>query len=459
MEVAESLPYNTDVTMPEVQNPTFTEFNVRQDKGKPCFIRLHDSVVKSLERLLASGGGQPGILLGTIEAGANVTIAVEDFEPAPKVDERIRSWTPPAGSRRTVVGCYWSHSRPEFSLDQTDRALFQRFFPKDGRLLLQVKPSKTDVATAMFFLGENGQLSTGHATVEFPFNLRELGAEEPPAAPVPAPVASPQTTPAPAAKPRAGNTARVTVKAKGGMLWKLAVAGVAIIASVFALTGLHVFDGQGARQIQPVEQQPAPVVQPAAANPPTVAPAAPKPAPAPVKTEKTAPAPKAVAPPRKTATEPAPVATAPPDNPIARQPAPSQPATETAATPSVPEPQPRIVTPVTTAAPRPQPTAPAPQAALPAQPITPPRVIRQTAPVIKDNVRRSIAGEIVIKVRANIDATGKVIGAESVSKGDAVAEALAGSAIAAVKRWQFEPARSGADKVPGEIVLSFIFRK
>src|SRR5712691_5967186 len=444
MEVAESLPYNTDVTMPEVQSPTFTEFNVRQDKGKPCFIRLHDSVVKSLERLLASGGGQPGILLGTIEAGANVTIAVEDFEPAPKVDERIRNWTPRAGSRRQVVGCYWSHSRPEFSLDQTDRALFQRFFPKDGRLLLQVKPSKTDVATAMFFLGENGQLSTGHATVEFPFNLRELGAEEPPAAAVPAPIVVEKAKPAPA-----GNTARVTVKAKGGMLWKLAVAGVAIIASVFALTGLHVFDGQTARPAQPVEQQPAPVVQAAAANPPTVVPAPPKPAPA-----RAAVAP----PPRKTATEPAPVATAPPDNPIARPPAPSQPATETAATPSVPEPQPRIVTPVTTATPRPQSTAPAPQAA-PAQPITPPRVIRQTAPVIQDNVRRSIAGEVVVKVRANIDATGKVIGAESVSKGDAVAEALAGSAIAAVKRWQFEPARSGADKVPGEIVLSFIFRK
>ena len=79
--------------------------------------------------------------------------------------------------------------------------------------------------------------------------------------------------------------------------------------------------------------------------------------------------------------------------------------------------------------------------------------------MIQENVRRSIAGDVVIKVRANIDATGKVIGVESVSKGDAVAEALAGSAIAAVKRWQFEPARNGADKVAGEIVLSFIFRK
>jgi TonB family protein len=66
---------------------------------------------------------------------------------------------------------------------------------------------------------------------------------------------------------------------------------------------------------------------------------------------------------------------------------------------------------------------------------------------------------VIIKVRANIDATGKVISAESVSKGDPVAEALAGSAIAAVKRWQFEPAQRGPEKVAGEVVLSFTFRK
>jgi len=38
------------------------------------------------------------------------------------------------------------------------------------------------VSAAMFFLGENGQLAPDQATVEFPFNLRELGAEEAPAA-------------------------------------------------------------------------------------------------------------------------------------------------------------------------------------------------------------------------------------------------------------------------------------
>ena len=37
--------------------------------------------------------------------------------------------------------------------------------------------------------------------------------------------------------------------------------------------------------------------------------------------------------------------------------------------------------------------------------------------------------------------------------------ALAAAAITAVKRWQFEPARRGDDKVTGEIELSFTFRK
>src|SRR5437870_5461191 len=150
MEVIKSLPYTDhvvmrDLTTLEVQNSTFTEFNVRRDKGNPYFIRLQDSVVRDLERLLASGREQPGILLGTVDASDNFTIAVDDFEPSANVDERIRTWTPRAGSRQKVVGCYRSHSLPEFALDQADRALFQRCFPQDARLLLQVKTSRADV--------------------------------------------------------------------------------------------------------------------------------------------------------------------------------------------------------------------------------------------------------------------------------------------------------------------------
>src|SRR5207245_5893818 len=92
-------------------------------------------------------------------------------------------------------------------------------------------------------------------------------------------------------------------------------------------------------------------------------------------------------------------------------------------------------------------------------PLTPRRAIRQFAPIVRESVRRSIPGEVVIKVRVHVDAAGKVLTAESLSKGSPIAEALASSAIAAVKQWQFEPARREEEKVPGDVVLTFTLRQ
>src|SRR5207244_3971209 len=118
--------------------------------------------------------------------------------------------------------------------------------------------------------------------------------------------------------------------------------------------------------------------------------------------------------------------------------------------PSIPVPQPAQAPAPEPAAHAEAPIAPRPQnierQASPVQspkplPLTPPRAIRQFAPIVRESVRRSIPGEVVIKVRVHIDVAGKVITAESLSKGSPIAEALASSAIAAVKQWQFEPAR------------------
>src|SRR5882724_4981676 len=136
---------------------TFTEFNVRLEKGKPHFIRLHDGVVRDLERQLARGGEQSGVLFGSMEGTDTCTIAVEGFEAAAKVDDRVR-----AGGARKIVGLYRSYLRPDFALESRDRALFQRCFAKEARLLLLVKPAET----AIFLLGENGQLTIDRATVE-----------------------------------------------------------------------------------------------------------------------------------------------------------------------------------------------------------------------------------------------------------------------------------------------------
>ena len=79
-----------------------------------------------------------------------------------------------------MVGYYRSHLRAGFTLDEADRALFERCFPKDARVALLVKPPKPAPGTGTFFLGEDGSLDEKRVTVEFPFDLRQLTAEEPP---------------------------------------------------------------------------------------------------------------------------------------------------------------------------------------------------------------------------------------------------------------------------------------
>jgi hypothetical protein len=79
-----------DTLVSEAKTPakiTFTEFNVRQDSGRPHFIRLCDGVVQRLESDPAIKKGEAfGILLGTVELDGSCTITVEDFEPAGVVE-------------------------------------------------------------------------------------------------------------------------------------------------------------------------------------------------------------------------------------------------------------------------------------------------------------------------------------------------------------------------------------
>src|ERR1700675_2002279 len=146
-----------DTIAPEAPTgSTFTELNVRQEKGKPYFVRLHDSVVKRLEQHLDRNPDSTGLLLGSIEAGDSCTIAVELFEPTTKIEELIRSSK--SSSSPKVVGYYRSHPRDKFTLDAMDHALFARCVPEEPRLALLVRPPEEEIGTAMFFLGENGQL-------------------------------------------------------------------------------------------------------------------------------------------------------------------------------------------------------------------------------------------------------------------------------------------------------------
>lgn len=476
-----------DVIAPEAPPKiNFTEFNVREEQGQPRFIRLNDGVVKRLERHLLEGSSRGadrcGFLFGSVEAGANFTIAVEDFEPAASADDMLRDRTADAGARRKVVGFYRTHSKADFSLEAADRALFERSFPHDSRLLLVVKPAVEEVATAMFFLGENGQLLFERATVEFPFNLRELGAEDgsgpapvSPAARISVPTPLPAPKPAPAEESQPAAAAKA--KGGGGVLLKIGVAGVVAIASVFGLSEWRVFDRPA---VQPVVD-PVSVVEPApaASVPAEPVPLEPlaamesdpipakaraigaRPAAAPVKPA--APVKKSLAPAATTAPpvsvaenltpkpaaeprQPAPMTKAPPSTSLPER------AVQSIAAPPEPVERPSVAPPASIPQARPKPA----ESILP---IMPPHAVRQFAPALTEKARRRIVGEVVVRVKASVDAAGKVTAAEPVAGSDAASDALAAAAVSAVKRWQFEPARRGGETVPADVVLSFTFRK
>ena len=134
----------------------FTELNVRQ-AGKPHFIRLGDGVVKRLERQLidrppVTGSERFDLLLGSIVGRDPCTIAVEDFEPTAKLEERIGVRTPRPGSPQRIVGFYRSHREADFELNPADRGLFEPVFPRlrglpcwlaaivSGRLTMRLPP-------------------------------------------------------------------------------------------------------------------------------------------------------------------------------------------------------------------------------------------------------------------------------------------------------------------------------
>ncbi|HWQ54795.1 MAG TPA: energy transducer TonB [Bryobacteraceae bacterium] len=155
-------------------------------------------------------------------------------------------------------------------------------------------------------------------------------------------------------------------------------------------------------------------------------------------------------------------------------------------TPKAPEPRPAAVvetpppalsgeaTVLTAAAPgipgfapgTPPPAAPAskpvadPKPAPPPQPQRiPARPISQVNPVVPGHLRSTLKDDVQLGVRVEIDAAGKVTDAHIITRRGTPSEFLAGAAISAARRWQFEPATLGGKPVPGEMILNFRFMR
>jgi protein TonB len=164
-----------------------------------------------------------------------------------------------------------------------------------------------------------------------------------------------------------------------------------------------------------------------------------------------------------------------PAKPIVDVPAPEPPGSAIAHAPPLPETSgglsglrlPAFNPPPTRAAnPVPAETSPAPPKPTPAAPAvaTQPVPARKVQPILRPAISALIPAntDVVITIRAQIDATGRVVKADVLrdrAPQSGYYAQLELAAIDATRQWKFEPARSGNTAVPGDYAITFHFQK
>ena len=102
-----------------------------------------------------------------------------------------------------VIGFVRSYTNREMVLDETDRNLFEHYFPTERAIFLLLQPRITGVCTATFLFPENGELGWEPQYAAFDFSEARLAGEgaaaaaPPPAPQTEAPAPPPESEPAP----------------------------------------------------------------------------------------------------------------------------------------------------------------------------------------------------------------------------------------------------------------------
>lgn len=179
-------------------------YYVWEDERKSFQVHVNLDVIEGLGSEIMRGfGAVPkrgaevgGLLLGTIERGAETLVRVEDFEPVPcgytrgpsfllSAEERegfenaVEALRPDSSNGNYAVGFYRSHTREGLALTTEDIELMDHCFPGPASIALLVRPYATKPSTAGFFFREGGVFQET-TPLEFPFRRRELLGEEPP---------------------------------------------------------------------------------------------------------------------------------------------------------------------------------------------------------------------------------------------------------------------------------------
>jgi hypothetical protein len=165
--------------------------------GNPVVVHLNLAIIDRLASEVMRGfGAVPkrgaevgGLLLGSLEEGAQTIVRVDDFEGIACDYKRGPSYLLTADDGATfekacarsasAVGYFRSHTREGLSLGPEDIELMERFFPSPSHVALLIKPFATKVSIASFFFREDG-LFPSEAPLQFPFRRRELTGEAPP---------------------------------------------------------------------------------------------------------------------------------------------------------------------------------------------------------------------------------------------------------------------------------------
>ena len=175
---------------------------VWQPPGKPFAVHLHLGVVERLNAEIMRGlalvpkrGAEVGgVLFGSIEAGPDTIIRIDDFEPVACEYRRGPSFYLSDGEQEKLgksalgerdglraVGYYRSHTRDgAMTLGAEDLDLIGRYFQDTNQVALMVRPFSTKVGVAGFFVREDGAFPA-ETPLEFPFRRREMLGEEAPA--------------------------------------------------------------------------------------------------------------------------------------------------------------------------------------------------------------------------------------------------------------------------------------
>jgi protein TonB len=83
--------------------------------------------------------------------------------------------------------------------------------------------------------------------------------------------------------------------------------------------------------------------------------------------------------------------------------------------------------------------------------------VKHVAPQASPNVMRLVVSRVTIRVKVYVDTQGRVVRAESLTRGSSLIDYLSGLCVTAAREWSFRPARRGGNAVESEAVVQFDF--